>query len=370
MCFYGVQLHHLNPNGIQDIAIFVAMCQGYFRIPPHFDLWKFFFSVSMQTSRGEPGPIGCAGIHLRSDKAEEFIGLKLSRSNRGWQRGWFYLRNDPAYGVPEYNGNVVFEERPGSWHWGVPSGEVPRLRPLIDAVARLIQEGVSGMGIAGNYHARGVAPLMRRGVELGQMAAGADLRGSVLRGGPPSYAVVVALLRESFEDPVPRFPIEGHPPMHPDPGAIVIVSPCVAFSLTLVCYLTTLSYADLSQRCLQSLGGMVKASMPRLPEGAGQRAENRARNDQQRQEAEARRRRKGARTERRIAAEQQRKRREERQRRRQRGQSVSSTSEDVEVSESEGSSNPSAAIEAAYVVLESSSARRRSCRRPRSPAPG
>ena len=31
---YDIQLHHLNPNGIQDIATFVAICEGYLRIPP------------------------------------------------------------------------------------------------------------------------------------------------------------------------------------------------------------------------------------------------------------------------------------------------------------------------------------------------
>ena len=28
---YGIRLHHLNPNGIQDIATFVAICEGIFR---------------------------------------------------------------------------------------------------------------------------------------------------------------------------------------------------------------------------------------------------------------------------------------------------------------------------------------------------
>ena len=39
---YGIRLHHLNPNGIQDIATFVAICEGYLRIPPHFNLWRHF----------------------------------------------------------------------------------------------------------------------------------------------------------------------------------------------------------------------------------------------------------------------------------------------------------------------------------------
>ena len=56
---YGIQLHHLNPNGIQDIATFVAICEGYLWIPPHFNLWRYFFSVqllALRRSAGSRGP--------------------------------------------------------------------------------------------------------------------------------------------------------------------------------------------------------------------------------------------------------------------------------------------------------------------------
>ena len=43
--YYKVELQHLNPNGIQHIAAFVAMCEGFLGIGPHFDLWRYFFAV-------------------------------------------------------------------------------------------------------------------------------------------------------------------------------------------------------------------------------------------------------------------------------------------------------------------------------------
>ena len=103
-----------------------------------------------------------------------------------------------------------------------------RLQPLLDAVMRLIQADVTWMGVAGAYHARGVAPLMRRSLPLNMMTDSIEPSGTVLRGGRPSDEAIVALLKDAFEDPVPGFPFVGHPPMHPDPGAIVIVSvrPC------------------------------------------------------------------------------------------------------------------------------------------------
>ena len=45
--YYGIELQHLNPNGIQHISAFVALCEGYLGIEPHFKLWKYFFAVEL-----------------------------------------------------------------------------------------------------------------------------------------------------------------------------------------------------------------------------------------------------------------------------------------------------------------------------------
>ena len=43
------------------------MCEGYLGIEPYFELWRYFFSVSLikkERGRETPVPMGCAGIHL------------------------------------------------------------------------------------------------------------------------------------------------------------------------------------------------------------------------------------------------------------------------------------------------------------------
>ena len=37
--YYKVELQHLTLNGVQHIATFVALCEGFLGISPHFDLW-------------------------------------------------------------------------------------------------------------------------------------------------------------------------------------------------------------------------------------------------------------------------------------------------------------------------------------------
>jgi hypothetical protein len=47
---YGVELHNLSPNSILQAAIFVAVCEGYLGIAPHWDLWTHLFSAELFAS--------------------------------------------------------------------------------------------------------------------------------------------------------------------------------------------------------------------------------------------------------------------------------------------------------------------------------
>ena len=83
-----IELRHLNPNGIQHISTFVALCEGFLGIPPIFDLWRYFFAVSIYRLKSHGTfynvPAGCASVHLRQC---QFIKMgKLKTSNKGWHK--------------------------------------------------------------------------------------------------------------------------------------------------------------------------------------------------------------------------------------------------------------------------------------------
>ena len=50
------------------MAAFVALCEGFLGISPHFDLWRYFFAITLQKKREKSDrqelhmPMGCAGI--------------------------------------------------------------------------------------------------------------------------------------------------------------------------------------------------------------------------------------------------------------------------------------------------------------------
>jgi len=112
---YQIELQHLNPNRIQHIMAFIAMCEGYLGIEPHFELWRYFFSISLiKKERGRETlvPMGCVGIHLRGQRAGEYMPCQLSRSNKGWHSHWFYLKNDPTAPLLVFSRRLVEEVPP------------------------------------------------------------------------------------------------------------------------------------------------------------------------------------------------------------------------------------------------------------------
>ena len=181
--FYEVELQHLTPNGIQHMAAFVALCEGFLGIDPHFDLWRYFFSVSLSKrkigGKEVDAPMGCASIHLRHTRSKGYPYMRLATSNKGWHSQWFYVRDDVSATLPKYTGRLIVDA-PASWGWGVQTKDKKHISDLLSALHALKGRGVKGSGIIGAYHARRVAPLMARVLPLHRMMPGISFEGTVL----------------------------------------------------------------------------------------------------------------------------------------------------------------------------------------------
>ena len=116
---FGIELQHLPPNSISQAAIFATLCEGFLGIDPHWDLFLWYFKAelnSVASSKGKSSTRkavragGCV-LHLRTldrkgvNRMEEYIVSRLTSSNKDWQRGWFYLRNDENE-PPVYRGHL------------------------------------------------------------------------------------------------------------------------------------------------------------------------------------------------------------------------------------------------------------------------
>ena len=127
--------------------------------------------------------MGCVGIQLRNNRVGDYPVMRLSTSNKGWHSHWFYLKNTAAAPLPEFTGRLI-KETPDSWRkWGVLEKDKKKILDHLAAIRFLKKKGLKGSGIIGAYHARRVAPLMRRVLPLYAMAPGASFDGMALAKG-------------------------------------------------------------------------------------------------------------------------------------------------------------------------------------------
>ncbi|KAK1645675.1 hypothetical protein QYE76_063480 [Lolium multiflorum] len=96
---YGLQLHHLTPNSILHISIFITLCEAFLGVQPNWALWKRIFFCRRNGSANVAYNIGGVVISVRSS-VNYFV--KLPDSVQGWRKKWLYIREE-NHGCAEDN---------------------------------------------------------------------------------------------------------------------------------------------------------------------------------------------------------------------------------------------------------------------------
>jgi hypothetical protein len=68
---YRLQLQHLNPNSIQQMAAFEAMCEGFLGIGAHWHLFQYFFRFTSLREGSRAATIGCANLRMKQGRDNE-----------------------------------------------------------------------------------------------------------------------------------------------------------------------------------------------------------------------------------------------------------------------------------------------------------
>jgi hypothetical protein len=215
------------------LAAFIALCKGYLGINPYFDLWRHFSVVNLLKSKGEEGqpdyhhPMGCVGIHLRNNWYHEYMPLKPMSSNKGGIHNGSTSRTTlmpPSWHTPAAGIFKALVE----WKADVPSCDEDKIANHLLAIEILKEHDLKGVGVIGAYHARGVAPLMRRALSLFLMAPDMPREGTTLAKEVPSNDEVVWRMKSAMGNTKDLagnvintiFPVPGHASMHPKPGCV------------------------------------------------------------------------------------------------------------------------------------------------------
>jgi hypothetical protein len=145
----------------------------------NWDLWIHLFRAELftqpMTEQRTRRAVRAGGMSLalRVQYKDDYIPCTMTTNYAGWERGWFYLRNDEP-GLPPYTG-LVLREKPDSWSHGVSTVQHRRrLDSLLVALRSLAVRGLTAATVLAFLHHRRIVPLMERPLRIFEMMEAAN----------------------------------------------------------------------------------------------------------------------------------------------------------------------------------------------------
>jgi hypothetical protein len=209
---------------------------------------------------------GCT-LLLRQSRASLYIHAILASLNKGWQRRWFYLRNNGEL-LPPFSQRVVTAAT-DAWRHGTPHERQKNLEPLLQALEALRKGGLTAAGVIAAIHRRRVLPLAERRLSLWEMTPEADWEGSRMSPDPLPFDALQWRVSAALGKPDPH--AFSQLLMCPDRGCVTLVSVRFFLLHTSGCsWFLRSGFSPLLQEV-----GWHKPSLPRVPQDAVDRAARR-----------------------------------------------------------------------------------------------
>ncbi|KAK1665789.1 hypothetical protein QYE76_053948 [Lolium multiflorum] len=161
----------MTPNSILHLSIFVAVCEAFLGIDPHWGLWKKIFYVKRHNDSNGPPIVGGVGFVVR--KEVDYLDYPMKESVQGWRNKWFYLRDPSVSGrcsnLPPFEDKLIAKPKK-SWQNTLSPDEKLTADRLFDQVVTLKNTGgltMCGTEVVSVFLQRRVQPLMSRPINCG-----------------------------------------------------------------------------------------------------------------------------------------------------------------------------------------------------------
>jgi len=179
--------------------------------------------MSARYEGGEKIPLQVGGctLQLRQAWSQQYIWSAMPSSNRGWQSGWFYLRNDGGL-LPGYTGKMV-TECPTKWVWGAPVEEQKKLGPLLAGLEKLREARVTAATVATAFHKRSLLLLAQQRAFMFELTRDVPWVGTRMLETPVSATDIAAQLSKTTQTDLKDSRVV---PMRPEKGYISLVRHC------------------------------------------------------------------------------------------------------------------------------------------------
>ncbi|KAK1602725.1 hypothetical protein QYE76_008206, partial [Lolium multiflorum] len=175
---YGLQLHHLTPNSILHISIFITLCEAFLGVQPNWALWKRIFFCRRNGSPNVAYNIGGVVISVRP---VDYFDVKLPDSVQGWRKKWLYIQEEnhgcAEDNIPPFDGAEKILRR-HSWDAEATEEEKTSTEALMTRIHELQNtrgKELSGIQITAYFLRTRVQPLQARKYPLWKYAGDEDV---------------------------------------------------------------------------------------------------------------------------------------------------------------------------------------------------
>nr|CAE03667.3 OSJNBa0042N22.9 [Oryza sativa Japonica Group] len=152
--FYDLQMAHLTPNAVMTLAIFAHLCEMFIGVRPSLRLFRWFFTVQ---SVSPPSVVGGCYFLPRGPVLNRYIPCVLRKKWDDWKSDWFYtpLADEARLRLPS-------QPPAQASNWRAPVDLGDGYDAVLDRLAGLRSQGLTGTMVYGDYLRRRIAPLQRR----------------------------------------------------------------------------------------------------------------------------------------------------------------------------------------------------------------
>ncbi|KAK1618976.1 hypothetical protein QYE76_024493 [Lolium multiflorum] len=165
LSFYNIKVSDLGPHSVQQIALFVALCECYLACPPYFPLWvSIFHGRATRVSKVDQTLIPNGGITFQVKSGENFIDMALPKKAQSqWRKYWFYALEYTPPGevaIPQYTPEPSVPRRLNVR--SLPKDQEEVVKGMRQAIQALKENGLTAANMYNCWLGRRLVPLRCR----------------------------------------------------------------------------------------------------------------------------------------------------------------------------------------------------------------
>jgi hypothetical protein len=151
--YYGLQLHHLSPNSIALVAIFVHLCEMYVGVRPSVRLFRCFFVLKAVSTH--PPLIGGHYFQRRTSGHTRYITPVSPGRWERWREDWALVQANVHDRLTLPIGGLTVDRT----KWGKDPTLEPGFDPVLDRIQYLAENGLTSLMVLHDFLSKCLAPL-------------------------------------------------------------------------------------------------------------------------------------------------------------------------------------------------------------------